>query len=284
MPAATPSTVDLRPTQSADRDALIAMFSGLPEADRRLRFFGPHDVARHVDRWLALPDTISIVAVDADDRVVGEGGVARIEDGMGEFALSVLPDARGGTGTRLFDELRRQASAAGITILYGDVLTTNAPMLALLRRSGGVTIERPEPQTVGVVVGTATTAPGWPDRSRPRVLVEASDGRWSGEDQLRTHGVDVAVCPGPSARRASMPCPALAEARCPLVAEADVIVHALSPTDPAHQALARCLSDQVTPAQRLLIGAAGAPEVLAHLEGMPRPLRRTANVPLARAE
>jgi hypothetical protein len=267
-----------RPTSPADRAGLIAFFDALPEADRRLRFFGPSDVAGHVDRWLALEGAVSIVAVvdepggepgcvpgcvpadgsgqapGLEPRIVAEGGFVDRGEGMAEFALSVAYDARGGLGTAMFEQLRIAAAERGVPMLYGDVLASNLPMLGLMRRLGGVTIERPERQVIGIVVGTATGAPPWPDRPRPRLLIEATSASWSGEERLRAAGIDVAVCAGPSARRASAPCPELTGEGCPLVEGADLVVHLLDEDRPEHRHLAASLAARDEPERILLVG------------------------------
>jgi hypothetical protein len=253
-------TWHFRPTAPADRGDLIAFFEALPDADRRLRFFGPSDVSSHVDRWLAIDEAVSVVAVveqpGRQSRIVAEGGFVDRGEGMAEFALSVASDARGGLGTAMFEQLRAEAAARGIPMLYGDVLDTNLPMLGLMRRLGGVTIERPERQVVGIVIGSATGAPPWPDRARPRVLVEAASASWSGEDRLRAAGIDVAVCAGPSARRASAPCPELTGEGCPLVEGADLVVHLLEEDRPEHAQLAARLAARDEP-DRILVPGRG---------------------------
>lgn len=281
-----------RPTTPADRAGLIAFFEALPEADRRLRFFGPSDVADHVDRWLSITDAVSIVAVEPPDapgtdgpdgeaaghdaadgevadpgpRILAEGGFVERGEGMAEFALSVAADARGGLGTAMFERLRREAATRGIPMLYGDVLATNGPMMGLMRRLGGVTIERPEPQVVGIVIGSATGAPPWPDRSRPRLLIEATSASWSGEQRLRAAGIDVAICAGPSARRASAPCPELTGEGCPLVDDADLVVHLLDADRPEHRRLAERLGARHEPERILLQGAGPGRPTTADIE------------------
>jgi hypothetical protein len=258
-------TWHFRPTTPADRTGLIAFFEALPEADRRLRFFGPSDVASHVDRWLGIEDAVSVVAVveaaGQQPRILAEGGFVERGEGMAEFALSVATDARGGLGTAMFEQLRHEAAQRGIPMLYGDVLATNLPMLGLMRRLGGVTIERPEPQVVGIVIGSATGAPPWPDRQRPRLLIEATSASWSGEQRLRDAGIDVAVCGGPSARRASAPCPELTGEGCPLVDDADLVVHLLDPDRPEHRRLAERLTARREPGRILLHGEGHRPTV-----------------------
>jgi hypothetical protein len=65
----------------------------------------------------------------------------------------------------------------------------------------------------------------WPERSgRARVLIEHPDGMalWTEAEALREAGYDVAVCKGPSEEAGA--CPLLAEGRCALADEADLVV------------------------------------------------------------
>jgi hypothetical protein len=103
-------------------------------------------------------------------------------------------------------------------------------MLALARSRGYATMDHEDWSIVRVVMGAASREPGWPGPAdRPRLLVEAPGGRWQGEDEARAAGLQVVVCPGPTARR--RPCPALAGERCPLAAGADAILVARPPAD-----------------------------------------------------
>ncbi|MFA9430258.1 N-acetyltransferase family protein [Egicoccus sp. AB-alg2] len=239
--------VTVRATSPDDRAALLAYLERLPDDDRRRRFFGSRALERHLDSWLALParggtTLVAMTDGEAGPRCVGEAGFAPRDDGSAEFAMSVDVEHRGGLGRALFGELRRRAAAAGFTALYGDVLESNAPMLGLLRRRGGATIERPDDSVVGIVVGTASCAPPWPDAGPgPRVLVEAPRGRWAGEAVVRGAGAQVAVCPGPEDRTPGEPCPLLTTGSCPLVDGADVVVHALPAGRRASETVRRTL-------------------------------------------
>jgi GNAT superfamily N-acetyltransferase len=250
-----PAGIEVRPTRPEDRDLLLAFLDGLPVDDRRLRFFGTSAPAAHVDRWLRLHEDggETFVALTTDEhgqqRCVGEASYAPRGDGTAEFALSVAVDARGGLGTALLEFLRRRAAARGLRALHGDVLTRNAPMTHLMRRRGGVTIDREDSSSVAVLLATDHGAPPWPDHEprRPRVLVESRNGRWGGETRLREAGVDVAVCPGPTSRPATDPCPLLVGERCELVDGADVVVHDLDPDEDLHLRVARALRTAAAP-------------------------------------
>ena len=241
------SNACIREALPSDREMVLDYLAQLPEGDRRLRFFGPTRLEEQVDRFLATPDGIALIAVIDDregtQRCVAEGIAVPCGGGVSEFALSVDRERRGGLGTAMFEELRRRAGARGATTLFGDVLVGNAPMLRLLRRRGGITIERKTPDVIGIVVGTGHGPPPWSPRPvGRRVLVEASGGHWHGEDTLRAAGYDVAVCAGPEDRAPDVPCPMLADGACSLVEGADVIVHLLPPDRPENRRVAAALA------------------------------------------
>jgi hypothetical protein len=102
-------------------------------------------------------------------------------------------------------------------------------MRGVLRRRGGVTVDRPDWSVARVVIGTGGPS-AWPvTDDRLRVLVEGAPGRWRGEDAVRNAGVAVVSCPGPFDPFAR--CPALQGRPCPLAEDADVIVLALPPSE-----------------------------------------------------
>jgi GNAT superfamily N-acetyltransferase len=241
--------VRIREATANDREILLAYLGRLPEQDRRLRFFGPTDLEDQVDRMLSMAAGDAILGIVDDpeghERCVAEGVAVPRGDGVAEFALSVDGHRRGGLGTAILEELRRRAAARGVTTLFGDVLNFNEPMLRLLRRRGGITIERLTADVVGIIVGTGDGPPPWPTGTTGRrVLIEASGGRWHGEDALRAEGYDVAVCHGPEGRAPDVPCPVLAGNSCSLVDGADVIVHLLPSDLPANQRVAAALADR----------------------------------------
>ena len=136
---------------------------------------------------------------------------------------------RGWLGPYLLGRLRDTAVARGVPNLEADVLATNGPMLALLRRYGAVVVEHDGWSTVRLRIGTRTEVATWDGSAdHPRVLVETPGGRWSGEDDAKHAGLAVLTCPGPSAEHA---CPLVAGRRCPLAADADAVVVRYPPGD-----------------------------------------------------
>lgn len=226
----------VRPVSSADVDDLTALYEGLPDEDLYRRFFQAHVPPRHaIERMTEAEDRgdIGLVAeMDGGDgcrTLVGEVGCARLPDGDGELAIAVTPSARGWIGPFLLALLCDEAAARGIPNLQADVLADNRPMLALAQARGYATMDHSEcPSIVRVVFSTSGRVPTWPARhDRPRVVVEAPGARWHAEGATRAAGMDLLVCPGPSAKWSR--CPAVTGGRCPLAAAADLVVDAIDP-------------------------------------------------------
>jgi acetyltransferase len=137
--------VIVRPVLPQDAELEQSLVRGLSPEARYNRFFNPIrelspgqleqmtqiDYRRHV----------ALVAESFDGgaaRVVGEARYVVDEGGRGaEFAVVVADDWRRlGLATRLLRSLREHACEAGLETLYGDVLASNEPMLAMLRRLG----------------------------------------------------------------------------------------------------------------------------------------------------
>lgn len=94
---------------------------------------------------------------------------------------------------------------------------------------------------------TTMSDPRWPAGTvGPRVLVECDDAAVQDgvARALREQGYSVAACAGPRGRTAGT-CPLVERHRCGLVEGADVVVHALDPTDPAHRAVLASVHEHV---------------------------------------
>jgi GNAT superfamily N-acetyltransferase len=143
------STADaliVRPLWRGERSAVKAVFAGLSERSRLLRFLaplrelGPRDLDRLADVGCCGRE-----AVVATERGSGAAvGIARYvrdddEPDTAEVAFEVVDEWQGrGVGTRLARELARRAAADGVRRFRGTVSAGNEPSLALLRGLGPV--------------------------------------------------------------------------------------------------------------------------------------------------
>lgn len=172
-------TLVIRPVVPADADALAGLYGRLSDEDIYRRFFSMYHPGRKVfEGWAAEEgdDRWHLVAV-VGDRLVADAACVRLPNGNGEFALVVDPEWRGWLGPYLLDTLCADAAARGIPNLQADILTTNGPMMALVRARGFAVVSHPDFSETQVTVGAATRTPGWsPRHDRPRVLVEISGG------------------------------------------------------------------------------------------------------------
>jgi hypothetical protein len=232
----------VREATSADADALLAHYQGLSFDDLHRRFLATFQPRMSfVERWLGR-DTdggVVLVAVEGDPvsgRIVGDAGYAPTGPDTGELALTVASDRRGWLGPYLLALLLEHARAHGIVDLTGEVLATNAGMLALARARGAALRPTHEPTVLEVVIGTGAT-PAWPaDTPHPRVLIEGSLGAWPGTRGGERAGVGVLACPGPGGSRVH-PCPLLRGGSCELLEGADAVVVALRADDPGTRPL-----------------------------------------------
>jgi acetyltransferase len=137
--------VTVRPVLPQDAELEQSLVRGLSPEARYNRFFNPIrelspgqleqmtqiDYRRHVALLAESFDGGAARAVGEARYVVDEGGRSA------EFAVVVADDWRRlGLATRLLRSLREHACEARLESLYGDVLASNEPMLAMLRRLG----------------------------------------------------------------------------------------------------------------------------------------------------
>jgi len=141
-----PCRLTLRPIRPDDAPRLAALFGRMSPAARRQRFHcatrGPsaavlqamscvdfeHDSAWVVSQWDG-----------EDEALVGEArwhlDAHNPAGDSAEFAIAVADSLHHqGVGRRLMRALEEDASAHGVRCLYGDVLSGNAAMLALMQR------------------------------------------------------------------------------------------------------------------------------------------------------
>jgi hypothetical protein len=232
----------VRAATAADADALLAHYQGLSCEDLHRRFLATFQPRlSFVERWLdrETEGGVVLIAIEGDPangRIVGDAGYAPTGPDTGELALTVASDRRGWLGPYLLALLLEHARAHGIVDLTGEVLATNAGMLALARARGAALRPTHEPTVLEVVIGTGPT-PAWPaDTPHPRVLIEGSAGAWPGTRGAERAGVGVLACPGPGGSRVH-PCPLLRGGSCELVEGADAVVVALGPDDPGTRPL-----------------------------------------------
>jgi ribosomal protein S18 acetylase RimI-like enzyme len=219
----------VRHAEPDDLNGLVALYGRMSGDDRWLRFFtGGAPSAAFLRKWVSIADEggLLLVAIlegrDGRQLLIAEAGYSLQADGDGEFGIGVDPAWRGWMGSWLLALLSRQAHARGVPNLQAVVQMANRPMLALLRRHGPAVVEQPDYSEIRLVIATGGDVPSWPIRDhRPRILIEASSGRWAGEEAARAAGFELRTCRGPDSRGR---CPLLHGERCPLVDGADVIV------------------------------------------------------------
>jgi L-amino acid N-acyltransferase YncA len=240
LPVPGGRTLTVRPATRADVDGLVALYDSLSVEDRRRRFFTASRPRRELlERFVDTTERngLWLVAVTDDGEVVADGGYTPLEDGDAEVALTVKGPWRGWLGSYLLDAVIRDASEHGVRNVRADILLENRPMMNLVARRGYATVDQPDWTVINVTISTDRGRPAWPPaHERPRLLVEGCGARWHADAEAWAAGWDVITCAGPGAR--SVPaCPLLEGKPCPLVEGADLVIVALRPNDPRHQAV-----------------------------------------------
>lgn len=139
------TTVQIRPLRPDDAQRLLAMWGRTSERSRQLRFHGPFrmdetTVTRFVDFDRTNQQALAATLGRGDDEMLI--GVARwVRDDErpdeAEFAVLIEDAHQGrGVGTVLVRRLAVTAHEAGISVLSGDVLAENTPMLRVIRHLG----------------------------------------------------------------------------------------------------------------------------------------------------
>lgn len=139
LPTLTDGVVTLRPRRREDADAIVAACQD-PEIPRWTRVPSPYTRA-HAEEWLADddPHTASLLAVDADGRLLGSFSVMHIdrERGYGEIGYWVAAEARRrGVATRAVLLLRDWAVSEGLRELEILVAPENAASAGVAARAG----------------------------------------------------------------------------------------------------------------------------------------------------
>jgi acetyltransferase len=133
--------ITLRPLTPRDREAFGDFVRTLSPGSRAHRFLsGLRELGPAALKALTEPQPprhVAYVATEGE-RIVGEGRVVALGDsGRGEFAIAVSDDwQRHGIGAHLLGTLIAAARRAGLAVLEGEVLGTNAAMLRFMRRAG----------------------------------------------------------------------------------------------------------------------------------------------------
>ena len=139
----------LRPLRRGERSTVVAVFDGLGERSRRLRFGGPKPRLADAElRWLADVDGdrhAGVVASDCDGFAIGIARFVRdeVDPASAEVAFAVVDAWQGrGIGSRLVDALGARARDAGVERFTALVAAGNEASLRLLRRAGEVVSSR----------------------------------------------------------------------------------------------------------------------------------------------
>jgi len=154
----------VRTVTAADAGGLDALFRGLSDDDRHHRFFSLRPPARpFVEQMTRAAEQggYRLVAVvsGAEDALVAEAGYALLPDGDGEFALTVASAWRGRRlGRYLLGAIVAAAAARGVPNLQADIMLGNAPMLALVRDRGYLTLHRDEFSDMRIAIDAAQPA------------------------------------------------------------------------------------------------------------------------------
>ena len=135
--------VTLRALRREDQDIEHAFVSGLSPDTRHNRLLGgAKRITREYIESLCTVDYSRDMAIAATVMLGTETliGVARyvfVEPESCEFAIVIADAWHGrGIGRRLMEKLAAVARARGLKTIYGDVLSTNRPMLEMCRRLG----------------------------------------------------------------------------------------------------------------------------------------------------
>jgi acetyltransferase len=151
----------MRPIRPEDAPALQASIADSNPEDIRLRFFQalqqlPDSLAKRLTQ-IDYDREMAFVVFD-EAAVPAEGvGVVRLsldpDRTRGEYAIIVRRDRHGtGLGFRMMQEIIAYARSQGVKQVFGDVLSENAPMLAMAEELGFRRESSPEPGVTEVLL------------------------------------------------------------------------------------------------------------------------------------
>ncbi len=131
--------ITIRGVCPEDREALIRFYETLSTETIYTRFFS---IIRYfdpyVDKLLSSSETLAVVAVDENGRIVGLAELVVGEEGKAEGGIIVLETMQGrGIGSALARALRDVAREFGVKAVYGYILPDNVRALRLVRKLGG---------------------------------------------------------------------------------------------------------------------------------------------------
>jgi GNAT superfamily N-acetyltransferase len=155
--------VHLRPLAATDALGLIDCWQRLSDDSRFHRFFTgtpPHNLAQRMAASIDGVDHAGWVAHRPDEGMIGDGFYTAVPHRplVAEVAFAVVDAYQGlGLGGVLLDAVGRTARVNGYETLTATVLTTNGPMLELLRRRGAVLRRDDDPSLVVVDLSLAPT-------------------------------------------------------------------------------------------------------------------------------
>ena len=158
--------VEIRAFRPSDRAALAAAIHHSSARSLRFRFFAVkrHFSAKEIASFTDVDFVrqVALVAeVDNGDsrEIVGAGRYVLAQPGTAEVALALIDAYQGlGIGRALVRHLIAFARAAGLKRLVADVLSDNAPMLAVFRKCGLRMEKRHEGEVVHVTLDLGTAA------------------------------------------------------------------------------------------------------------------------------
>jgi RimJ/RimL family protein N-acetyltransferase len=150
----------IRRVGPTDEALVVRLLEGLDEESRYRRWFtGAVDVGKAAS-WAAHPERAAAVGLLAlvGDEPVGHAVLVPLPDGRkGEVAFEVAAAWRHhGIAGALLDRLVAAAADLGLLVVYAEVLTENADMLAVLRERG----EHEEHRDGGTVTVTLPVSAG----------------------------------------------------------------------------------------------------------------------------
>jgi len=136
--------MDIRALRPDDRDALIAAIGRTSADSFYRRFFGvKHEFTeQQIASFLNIDfiDHVALVAVveeSALPTIVGGGRYVVVKPGTAEVAFAIVDEYQGqGIGSALLRHLAIIARSVGLRELIAEVLSENAPMLNVFKKSG----------------------------------------------------------------------------------------------------------------------------------------------------